>query len=67
MPGISLADRTGSRVTLILDGDLNPLLNYLSTHRVEDLILAPPDLDDIFMGFYGVRGKAEPTASRTSQ
>jgi ABC-2 type transport system ATP-binding protein len=67
VPGISLADRTGSRVTLILDGDLNPLLDYLSTHHVEDLILAPPDLDDIFMGFYGDRAKTEPTASRTGQ
>jgi ABC-2 type transport system ATP-binding protein len=53
LPGVAVADRNGHRLTLVLDGDVNPLLGFLAAHHVVDLVLAPPDLDDIFMGFYG--------------
>ncbi len=66
IPGVTVAGRTGPRVALTLDGDLNPLLGFLSSHHVEDLILAPPDLDDIFMGFYGEIETAQPVASGTA-
>jgi ABC-2 type transport system ATP-binding protein len=59
LPGVAVAERNGHRLTLVLDGDVNPLLGFLAVHHVEDLVLAPPDLDDIFMGFYG-DGAPEP-------
>jgi ABC-2 type transport system ATP-binding protein len=52
LPGVAVAARTGHRLTLVVDGDVNPLLRFLAAHHVDDLVLAPPDLDDIFMGFY---------------
>jgi ABC-2 type transport system ATP-binding protein len=57
LPGVTIAEQRGRRLTLLLDGDVNPLLGFLAGHRVEDLVLAPPDLDDIFMGFYGQDGR----------
>jgi ABC-2 type transport system ATP-binding protein len=59
VPGVAVAARSGHHATLILDGDLNPLLGFLASQRIADLVLAPPDLDDIFMGFYET---ADPTA-----
>jgi ABC-2 type transport system ATP-binding protein len=67
VPGVTFAERTGPRVTLTLDGDLNPLLGFLASHRVEDLILAPPDLDDVFMGFYGESEPVQPATPRAAQ
>jgi ABC-2 type transport system ATP-binding protein len=59
IPGVAVAERSGSRVTLVLAGDLAPLLGFLASQQIEDLVLAPPDLDDIFMRFYGVGGPVE--------
>jgi ABC-2 type transport system ATP-binding protein len=53
LPGVSIAEQNSHRLTLIVDGDLNSLVGLLATQRVEDLVMAPPSLDDVFMGFYG--------------
>jgi len=53
VPGVSLVGRRDRRVTLALDPDLNPLLRFLAGCEVDDLQLAPPSLEDIFLGFYG--------------
>lgn len=58
LPGVAVAGRNGHRLTLVLDGDVNPLLRFLAAHHVDDLVLAPPNLDDIFMGFYGDEARA---------
>jgi len=67
LPGVAIAGRSGRRVTLVLEGDVNPLLGFLAEHRVEDLILAPPDLDDVFMGFYGQTETETFATSRTGR
>jgi ABC-2 type transport system ATP-binding protein len=67
LPGVAIAGRSGQRVTLVLEGDVNPLLGFLAEHRVEDLILAPPDLDDVFMGFYGQTGTETLATSRAGR
>ncbi len=53
VPAVTLLARQGRRVELALDGDVNPLLRFLATQEVSDLILAPARLEDVFMGFYG--------------
>ncbi|MCC6791632.1 MAG: ABC transporter ATP-binding protein [Thermomicrobiales bacterium] len=52
LPGVTIAERSETRITVLIDGDLNPLLRLLANSGVDDLVLAPPSLDDIFMGFY---------------
>jgi ABC-2 type transport system ATP-binding protein len=53
VPHVSVLARHGHRVELALDGDVNPLLRFLAGQEVADLLLVPPRLEDIFMGFYG--------------
>lgn len=53
MPGVTVAENEGLRVLLHVERDLNALLDLLAAHEVSDLVIAPPSLDDIFMGFYG--------------
>jgi ABC-2 type transport system ATP-binding protein len=52
LPGTTVVEREGRRVTFLIDQDVNPLLHALAAVSVEDIVLAPPSLDDIFMGFY---------------
>ncbi len=51
--GIRLVDRPGDRVRVAIEGDLQPLLGFLAGQRVDDLILSPPSLEEVFFGFYG--------------
>ena len=53
VPGVRLVDRPGDRVRLAIEGDLRPLLGFLAGQAVDDLILSPPRLEDVFFGFYG--------------
>lgn len=52
VPGVVHVTRDGNRAHLAIEGDIAPLLRELATHDVADLLLPPPRLDDIFMGFY---------------
>jgi ABC-2 type transport system ATP-binding protein len=51
--GVTVVERNGSRVELDIDGEIGPLLSALAVLDVADLLLPPPRLEDIFMGFYG--------------
>jgi len=51
--GVRLVDRPGDRVRVAIEGDLQPLLAFLAGQRVDDVILAPPSLEEIFFGYYG--------------
>ncbi len=53
VPGIRLVDRPGDRIRVAVEGDVQPLLAFLAGQRVDDLILNPPSLEDVFFGFYG--------------
>jgi ABC-2 type transport system ATP-binding protein len=53
LDGIEVVERDGSRLVLSLDGDLTPLLRFLGDRDdLVDLLLSPPRLEDIFLGFY---------------
>lgn len=56
VPNVAVVRRAGSRATLLVDGDVNPLLRFLATERVADLTLVPPRLEEVFMTFYGENG-----------
>jgi ABC-2 type transport system ATP-binding protein len=51
--GIRVVASEGSRAELEIDGEIGPLLTVLAGLDVADLLLPPPRLEDIFMGFYG--------------
>ncbi|MGI8474813.1 MAG: ATP-binding cassette domain-containing protein [Thermomicrobiales bacterium] len=55
LSGMTELEREGARVTLLLDRDVNGLIAALAGHDVADIVIAPPGLDDIFMGFYDQR------------
>jgi ABC-2 type transport system ATP-binding protein len=52
VPGVvdlSIADHTA---TVLTEPNVNPLIAFLADAKPRDVILEPPGLDDIFMGFY---------------
>jgi ABC-2 type transport system ATP-binding protein len=53
LPGIEVLQRDGDRVVIALEGSVNPLLRFLAGRDdVVDLLLSPPRLEDIFLGYY---------------
>jgi ABC-2 type transport system ATP-binding protein len=52
LDGVSVIERNGGEVTFLIERDVNPLLRLLAEAGIDDLVLAPPSLDDIFLGYY---------------
>lgn len=52
LPGADVLERDSRTITMLIDGDVNALLRELAGVNVVDVTIAPPSLDDIFMGFY---------------
>jgi ABC-2 type transport system ATP-binding protein len=53
LPGIEVLQRNGGRVVAALEGSVTPLLRFLAGRDdVIDLLLSPPRLEDIFLGYY---------------
>jgi len=53
LPGVTRAQIHGREATLWIQGDLNPLLRELAARPVEQLIFPEPQLEDIFLAYYG--------------
>ncbi len=51
-PAVIRSEVVGSRVTLWVRGDLNPILRALAAVEVEDLVFPEPQLEDIFLSYY---------------
>jgi ABC-2 type transport system ATP-binding protein len=47
----------GHFVELALRGELRPLLALLSSLPVEDIVFGPPELESVFLHYYGERGR----------
>ncbi|HEV2529769.1 MAG TPA: ABC transporter ATP-binding protein [Thermomicrobiales bacterium] len=61
VPGVRVTGSDGGRHRITIEGDLQPLLAFLGQHPVEDLIISPPRLEDVFFGFYGdTSGREDP-------
>jgi hypothetical protein len=53
LSGIEVLERHGGRVVIALEGNVTPLLRFLASRDdVVDLLLTPPRLEDIFLGYY---------------
>jgi ABC-2 type transport system ATP-binding protein len=57
LPDVRLVSATGPGVHLMIRGDLNPLLRRLATLDVRDLSITTPEIEDVFMGYYGAAGE----------
>lgn len=44
--------QVGKKVSFEYVGDINPLLDWLSTCSLQDLVMEEPDLESIFMNYY---------------
>jgi ABC-2 type transport system ATP-binding protein len=66
--GFHVAERTAERLSGAWTGDVQPLVDWLARRRVRDLVIAPPDLEDLFRTYYaapatGARAPASPHAA----
>ncbi len=53
LAGVEVVDRDGGQILLYLEGSVTPLIQFLgSRDDVVDVLLSPPRLEDIFLGFY---------------
>ena len=52
IPGAEVLSRDGRALSLLVDLDPNPLLDFLAGRPVESVTIAPPSLNDIFAGYY---------------
>ena len=53
LPGIAVVRRAGNRLVLSIEGSVTPLLRFLAGRDdIVDLLLPPPRLEDIFLGYY---------------
>lgn len=52
VPGVLEHAVVGSMVTVLLEGELQPVLDALQRHRVIRITSHDDDLDDLFLGFY---------------
>ena len=53
----------GREVLLMVQGDINPLLRRLAGLEVRDITITTPDIEDVFMRFYGTSGTPSSDAS----
>jgi ABC-2 type transport system ATP-binding protein len=65
LSGIEVLERHGSRVVIALEGSVTTLLRFLASRDdVVDLLLSPPRLEDIFLGYYDTSRGVEQSSSR---
>ncbi len=56
LPGVSAVVANGAGLRLTVAGPMDALVKELAAHEVVSLTSREPDLDDVFMTFYGERG-----------
>lgn len=52
LPGVSEVETNGERITFKATGDINPIIRQAARHRVVDIQLAHPSLEELFLGYY---------------
>jgi hypothetical protein len=58
-------ERDDGRVVIALEGSVIPLLRFLAGRDdIVDLLLSPPRLEDIFLGYYDTSREVEQSRSR---
>ena len=57
LPGAKEWSELGGTVSFLYSGDMNKLIRSLAKEEIEDLTVAEPDLEEIFLHFYGKGGE----------
>ncbi len=52
LPNVEVAAMTGREVHLMVRGDVNPLLDRIAAHEVQDIAITTPDVEDLFLRYY---------------
>ncbi len=52
LPNVKVEFKHTSVISLVLSGDVNPLLAILGRHKVKDLTISEPDLETVFLQYY---------------
>ncbi len=52
LPGANLVKQNGLYYEYLVEGDMKPLLQKLSSLPIDDLIFPEPDLEEVFMAYY---------------
>jgi len=70
LPNVEVAAATGRELHLMVRGDVNPLLERIAAHRVQDVAITTPDVEDLFLRYYRDDGPerhaGEPDADHTA-
>ncbi len=59
LPDVQVLDATGTDFHLMVQGDLNPFLDRVATLDVRDISITTPDIEDVFLHFYGTNRNGE--------
>ena len=57
LPEVREWTEMGGTITFLYSGDMNDLIRKLAAKEIEDLTIAEPDLEEIFLHFYGKGGE----------
>ncbi|MEP0848217.1 MAG: ABC transporter ATP-binding protein [Phycisphaerae bacterium] len=57
-PALVVSRRSGAALCGSWSGPVRPLLDWLAREAVRDVVIAPPDLEDLFLAYYDRRGDA---------
>jgi ABC-2 type transport system ATP-binding protein len=58
LPEVDVVAASGREVRLLVRGDLNPLLRRLGSLEVREMALTTPDLEEVFLTYYGSTASA---------
>ncbi len=53
LPDVQLVSSSGRDVHLMVRGDVNPFLRHVAQLDVRDIAITTPDIEDVFLRFYG--------------
>ena len=53
LPNVRVLSSSGRDVHLMVQGDVNPLLGRIARLAVRDIAITTPDIEDVFLRFYG--------------
>jgi ABC-2 type transport system ATP-binding protein len=68
LPNVDVVAMTGREVHLMVRGDVNALLARIAGHRVEDVAITTPDVEDLFLRLYhdGLGSSADATSAASA-
>jgi ABC-2 type transport system ATP-binding protein len=64
LPDVDVVAANGTEVRLLVRGDLNPLLRRLGSLEVREMALTTPDLEEVFLTYYGATTNAAEERTR---